>query len=531
MDFYRPPTTQGALDALSNLYRAVRAWRFYPKGHPTRRSSLAAAHAAMQQLMDGHALSLACGRTGFSYPDGEFLKDTSTMSAALAYEFFIRRIQKITFCNDLFQEDLLELFKILCTTPETIHQSGGVDTIMAARGIRSIWVNEFDLTTIQNQRLMIEESGVIPAGIDEAETIDDTPPADEPPPEELTPEQQLAEWLGRLTDCTDDDLYLMLIRHVVASATALQFHQKAQFLFPLLELLDRQARDVTRSKNIREYAHFAIEQIVTSGDTLKSVLEQTGQDIGLSVETLHAVLKAGGTTAITLAIELTGRTTSIKVRKILATALGGLGETAVPALLNAMNDTRWFITRNICVILGAIASNEALPALTHCLHHEDLRVQKEALRSLAHIGGPDAENSIITLLHGSNSALHPQAITSLGAMKSRKSLPLLMNILFSRDIFLKSLPLKISALAAITLIGDRQVTPHLVMLLEERHLLATERWKQLKAALAVSLGKLGDNRAIPTLKKLLTRNDELGTACSEAVALIERAGGKPDGIS
>ena len=531
MDFYRPPTTQGTLDALSSLHRAVRAWRFYPKGHPTRRSSLMAAHATMLQLMDGHALSLACGRTGFSFPDGEFLKDTSTMSAALAYELFIRRIQKITFCSDLFQEDLLELFKILCTTPETIQQSGGVDTVMAAHGIRSIWVNEFDLTTIQNQRLMVEESGVIPTGMDEAEAIDDTPPPVEPPPEELTPEQQLVEWLGRLTACTDDGLYLMLIRHVVANAATFQFHQKPQLLFPLLELLDRQSRDSTRSKNIREYAQFAIEQIVTSGDTLKLALEQTGQDIGLSVETLHAVLRAGGTTAITLAIDLTGRTSSIKVRRILTTALGGLGEAAVPVLVNAMNDTRWFITRNICAILGAIASHEALPALTLCLQHEDLRVQKEALRSVAHIGGPDAENSIITLLHGSNQALHPQAITSLGAMKSRKSLPLLMNILFARDIFLKSLPLKISTLAALASIGDRQVTPHLVMLLEERHILAAARWNQLKAAIAVCLGKLGDDRALPPLKKLLSRGDELGSACSEAVASIERSGGKPDGNS
>src|ERR1035437_9485689 len=114
MAFYRPPTTQGTLDALGTVYRAVRAWRFYPKGHPTRRSSLALAHAALMQLLDGNTLSLTCGRTGFSFPDGEFLKDASGLTTALSYELFIRRVQKVTLINDLFQEDLLELFKILC---------------------------------------------------------------------------------------------------------------------------------------------------------------------------------------------------------------------------------------------------------------------------------------------------------------------------------------------------------------------------------------------------------------------------------
>src|SRR5512133_398244 len=105
MDFYRP-TTQGTLDALGTLYRAIRAWRFYPKGHPTRRNSLCLAHSALLGQLDGNSLSLACGRTGFSFPDGEPLKDAAGVSAALAYELFIRRVQKITFVDDLFQEDL-----------------------------------------------------------------------------------------------------------------------------------------------------------------------------------------------------------------------------------------------------------------------------------------------------------------------------------------------------------------------------------------------------------------------------------------
>ena len=145
MDFYRPPTTQGTLDALGSLHRAVRACKFYPKGHPTRRSSLSLAHAAMLQLLDGNTLLLSCGRTGFSFPDGESIKDPSGVTTALAFELFVRRAQKIAFSRDLFQEDLLELVKILCLPPEAIQQSGGFDTMMDARGIRSIWVNEFDL--------------------------------------------------------------------------------------------------------------------------------------------------------------------------------------------------------------------------------------------------------------------------------------------------------------------------------------------------------------------------------------------------
>lgn len=534
MDFYRPPTTQGTLDALASIHRAVRAWKFYPKGHPTRRSSLSQAHTAMLQLLDGNTLSLASGRTGFSFPDGEFLKDPSGVTATLAYELFVRRVQKITFFHDLFQEDLLELVKILCLSPEAIQQSGGFDTVMTARGIRSICVNEFDLASIRGKRRMVEQTGIIPQGIDETETGDDSSPVIEeqsPRSEPLSPEQQLQGLLGRLTTSVDDDIYLRLIREAVSCADNLQSRHEAHLLFPLIELLAGHADDEARSQIMREGALFAIEQIITTGELLQSVLERTEQSDGVSNKALHTVLKAGGGAAITSAIELMGRTNSLKARKTLSTTLGSLGEAAVPVLLDLMHDPRWFIIRNICAILGSIASREALAALTKSLHHPDLRVRKEAIRSLAQLGGDEAEAAILATLRSSDSALYPQAIASLGGMKSRKSLAELMIIVFSRDLFLKSLPIKIDALAAISSIGERQVTPHLVTLLEERHFLAATRGKQLKTAIAVCLGKLGDARALPTLEKVASGGGEVGAACADAIALIERTEGRADGIS
>ncbi len=534
MDFYRPPTTQGILDALGTFYRAVRAWRFYPKGHPTRRNSLTLAHSALQEQLDGNTLSLACGRTGFSFPDGEFLKDASGVTTALAYELFVRRVQKITFTSDLFQEDLLELCKLLCLPPEEIQQSGGIDAMMASRGIRTIWANEFDLAAIRRKRHTIEQSGIVPQGIDDAETGEAAAPAAAQQPaqaDESSPEQQLRTLLDRLTACVDEDSYLILVRHAVGYTDDLHTLGETSLLFPLIDLLAGHAGDESRSESMRGYAQGAIEQIIAGSEVLQAVFERIEQGKGVSERALRAVFKTGGAAAITAAVELMGRTNSLKVRKTLATMLGGVGEAAVPSLLGLLQDSRWFIIRNICAILGTIASREALPALKKCLQFPDIRVQKEAIRSLAQLGGPEAEDAVLGVLRGSDPALHPQAIASLGGMKSRAALPELMKIVLSRDLFLTSLPLKIDALAAIALVGDRQVTPHLVTLLDEWHLLAAARGKLLKAAIASCLGRLGDVRAVPALKKLVSGGGELGSACSDAVAMIERTEGRPDGIS
>lgn len=534
MDFYRPATTQGTLAALGSLSRAMRAWRFYPKGHPARRKSLSHAHAMLLQILVGNSLSLSCGRTGFSFPDGEFLKDSTGQSSSLAYELFIRRALKITFFHNLFEEDLLELLKILSLSPEIIQQSGGIDTLMAARGIRSIWVNEFDLAVIRSKLKKIEQSGIVPQGVDDSESGDDAAPAVylyTPQPDTFDPEQELQTLLGRLVTCDDDDTYLILVRQAVACADGLKTLQTPHLVFPLIEVLASHTTDEGCSRSMKDCAQFALEQILAGGDILPIALGRAGMENEVSKKALQALLKAGGFNAIISAVELLGRTESLAVRKALSTILGGLGEVAVPALLEFMHDSRWFIIRNICVILGSIGSQEARASLTECLHHPDLRVRKEAVRGLAKLGGLESEEALLAILRDTDAALYPQAIASLGGMKSKKAIAELMIFVFSRDLFLKSLPLKVEALAAIAQIGDQQVTPYLAALLEQHFLLAPTRGKQLKTAVAMCLGKLGDVRAVPYLAAIASNNGELGSACSNAIKQIEKTEGKTDGIS
>lgn len=532
MDFYRPPTLQGAVDAIGSIYRALRAWKFYPKGHPTRRSSIRHAHSAMLAMLDGNDLLLACGRTGFSFPDGERITDATRLTVSLSYELFVRRVNKITFLHDLLQEDLLEFLKIITLPLDTIQQLGGVDKIMAEHGIRSIWVNEFDLSAIHGRRIDVESRGVTPQGLDESEGDGDTAFTLEQPQaqtEDMPPEQQLQALLARLVTTGDEDVYTMLVRQAIACADTLKSRRDLLAIFPLIELLAANAEDTSRSSNMREFDCFAIEQVMTGDQILHFVFERMEQPGALTKNALQAVLKSGGTSAVVLSVEQMGITNNLATRKMLSNMLSSLGEAAVPTLLEMLHDKRWQIVRNICAILGVIASSDAVPGLMTCLQHTEIRVCKEAIRSLAGIGGREAESAIIGILRGNDSDLYPQAIASLGGMKSRKSLPDIMRILSIKDTFLKTLPLKLDALAAIAMIDDRQATPRLVELLEERHLLAAGRWKQLKTAVAQCLGKLGDARALPVLKEYASNPGELGAACAEAAGLIEKSGSKPDG--
>jgi len=536
MDFYRPPALQGALDALGCVNRALRAWKFYPQGHPVRKTSINQAHAAMLDVLDGNTLSLTCGRTDFSFPDGEVLKDSTRMSSSLSYELFIRRVRTITFLHDLHQEDLLDLLRLLATPPDVVQRAGGIDKLMVEHGIRTIWANELDLSVIHGRRRGVESQGNMPRGVDE---IENCPGSEYGVDREeavvfeelLNPDDQLQLLLGRLIATTDDDQYLLIVRQALGCSDTLITRHEPTAIFPLVELLTDQANDPARGESLRNSARYGLEQLAKADEFLEFLLDHLDQSDSLSHEAALAILTAAGPRVVPLMVEKIGAIDNLAVRKAISTMLVCIGESAVPAMLRMMGDSRWYIVRNLSAILGDIGAREALPELQICLQHADLRVCKEAIRSLAKIGGEDAEAAIIDVLRGHDSSLFPQVIASLGGMKSRKALVELLHIVCSSDIFLKRLPLKIDALGAVAMIGDRQVVPILADILASRHIVVPGRWKQYKIAIAGCLARLGDSRALPILKKMASDSSELGRACAEAIDIIERRGERQHGAA
>jgi hypothetical protein len=488
----------------------------------------------MLHMLDGNDLSLNSGRKNFSFPDGEVLKDTTHISASLSYEFFIRRIQKITFLHDLYEEDLLDFLRILTVPPDVVQKSGGLDKLMEEHGVRTIWVNEYDFSIINAKRQDMESRGETPQTVDEVESRlgqewveDPEEPADKF--DDLSSNDELLALLGRLAATLDDDLYLMAVRQAIACADTFKSRKDFADLSPLVELLAEHAGDAERGEKLRGCARFGLEQLALGDELIGYLLDHTEATDALSHEATLAVLSASGPAGISQAISKMGSSDNLAVRKKLSSLLVGLGAPAVPPILKMMQDQSWQVVRTLSAILGDIGMPEAVPELLACLKHTDIRVCKEAIRSLAKIGGREAESAIIAILHGNNSVLFSQVIVSLGGMKSRKALAELMQIISSSDMFLKNLSLKIDALGAIAMIGDRQAVPILTKILAGRHILALSRWKQFKIAIAGCLARLGDIRALPILKNKASGAGELGIACAEAAETIERMRGEQYG--
>ena len=214
--------------------------------------------------------------------------------------------------------------------------------------------------------------------------------------------------VGRLGTTTDEDVYTLLARQGGVCCDALIARHEPALALPLAELFARHGDDPGCGKRIVAAARLGLEKLASRDEFLVFVIESPGGTHGMSAHGTLALVAAGGHAAVGRAVDRLVAAEYPAVRKKLTQLLTLMGEPAVAPILSALDNNNWEVARNLIAILGEIGSKEAVPELERCLWHADSRIAKEAIRSLAKIGGQQAEAAVIAVLHDSDRPCGPR---------------------------------------------------------------------------------------------------------------------------
>lgn len=523
--------------ALAELHRALKVMGFYPAGHPLRAESLRLAFDALRDAVGSDPLMLSIGKGGFAASDGSAFVEQTPMMLSLARELFIRRVRRLAFLPGISASDMEAFLALLSLDHRSIPSAGGMETLMAKRGITTIWVNEIDLTAIDRKRQEIEaslaEATAMPVAGEQPDEQsppsfargDTVPESAMPPPGEHGMEQvaaSLEEIVALMVREPDDERYRELARDFLKESGRLQAAGEFERLLPPLELLLQHAKDERVGLSRRGSALLAFEQTVGEAmvDFLVRRVEAQGAMEGVRLLPLFAEL--GFRTAAPLVRRLCCAETG-RPLKNLAAALVAVGEEAGPLLVPLLDDDRGHVVQAAAEILGEIGYGGCVAQLARCLGHPDEGVRREALRSLIRIDGPESEEAIIDCLASSrDQVLRRLAAVSLGTIRGDRAMEALLAVAAQRDSFLRTLPLKRDALAALGRIGDRRAVPVIARLLGSRHWLSPRRGEELRCLAAAALGQIGDPSVMPLLSELAAKGGRVGLACVAAAGVIEQ---------
>jgi hypothetical protein len=105
------------------------------------------------------------------------------------------------------------------------------------------------------------------------------------------------------------------------------------------------------------------------------------------------------------------------IRRYLVDILKELGRNQISMIGRHLNDSRWYVVRNIVNILGESKSDEALAYLEKVVNHKQVQIRQEVIKGLLNIGGKKAAVLLCRLIQDKDFEVQLAAIRGLGSIQ------------------------------------------------------------------------------------------------------------------
>ncbi|MBD3297213.1 MAG: hypothetical protein GF341_01030 [candidate division Zixibacteria bacterium] len=134
---------------------------------------------------------------------------------------------------------------------------------------------------------------------------------------------------------------------------------------------------------------------------------------------VRGVLQGFGSSALTHTTAMLGVLEHRSARLMVCDYLSEQGGDAIDLIGGFVYDKRWFVVRNVAMVLGEIGSHRALTFLKRSAKHADSRVRLETLKSLQNIDAPESHKTMLEYLNDNDESLRRRAVRALGETRSQ----------------------------------------------------------------------------------------------------------------
>lgn len=510
---------QTAEDALIGLAKLLKSVSYYPDGHPSLNGAINQSLELFSAVtsVDQTAFTLTVSRQGFSFKES-LLVFKSPLPKTLAERLFFHKIKTITILPDLIDRHLLTFARTLCSEPVTVTAQGGIHEILDQHRVSTIAVNELNLTSILNRKKILEQHN---SGNDR--NLKNYSAESNSSSEISAQEISLNELLHRLDEILqspskkNEGPFLHGLKQLIQTVQQSLARAERLQTLRIIQHIDSWIQNPSSPKRYVTVLSQAIGSI--SKRPIIDLLIDNATDTKGQILAQHIILHFDGTLPVLLVSRLIEEIDH-KLRKFLSQQLIDLGEQAFPALIETLDDDRWFVVRNSVAILSESRCEQLIPAFVSHLNHPDGRVVNEAIRALARINAQESSQALISHLKSGCCDFPNQIILALGALGNSIATPELLRIAGQRDTFLHEKATTKVAIVALSEIADPDSTPTLIHLLKKLKFIKRKEYNEIRCQAALALGRFDDEKSLAVLKKHANASQRnLSSAARQALRL------------
>ena len=250
-------------------------------------------------------------------------------------------------------------------------------------------------------------------------------------------------------------------------------------------------------------------------ESLRVALDGCGSAmLSADVKELLTIL---GRAALRPVCELLGRVEKLKVRKMLVEVLVDLGRPDPGVFRPFLGDPRWYLVRNVVLILSLIGTPQALEIILGLIAHREPRVRREVLRFLERTGDAKAKTYLIRYLRDDSSALRVKALQVLARERLSFALKPILAMAGAEEFHGRPFTEKKEVYKALGELGQERVIPMLRELLVKRFWFQKTSEKEAVELAVTGLERIRSAAVLPVLEE--ARDHKRG----EVRGILERA--------
>ena len=203
-----------------------------------------------------------------------------------------------------------------------------------------------------------------------------------------------------------------------------------------------------------------------------------------------------------LVIERLGLAPKLSERQLWMQILEGIGGNAQQKIIRSLNDERWYLVRNLLIILGKNIGHDSIKVLYQLVDHPHPKVRLEVIRNLFSCNPATANRQLLKELRSEDPEARLTAIQIADLSRDPVVLSLLHKNLDTGPASDTELELKQQTIRALTQIGNKKSIPILRRILQKQGLLVSRRIKQLQAEIIQNLAEFPGTSAEKLLNEL-----------------------------
>ncbi len=515
---------------LNELNRAVKMHNFYPSGHPHFRTALSQCVDSIRGCLSASdELRYSIGPKGIKFQSQGIGADSGEISD-LAKKFYLRKIKELSITSMVSENDIQELVTVLRMEPKELSSLGGAERFFAERGVEGLLLNEMRYEDLKKLKSEINQDSqnteTLSADIEQEYLDGDDSEGNERIQQEKSEETKdapLQEMIDMIRVETDflkfNDLSVRIRERCTALIAINAFEDAVPALFVFLELINAEP---PKPKDFVGIAESQLKGLLRSEPLLRYLTDRIGKKGEVQRELIQQAILLSDDSVINILLDNAVQAPEATVRRNIFDTLLHFKERLLPYIKERIKSGVWYEVRQIAVLLGDIGDENNIHLLEEIYNNDNVKVKKEALKSLARIPSATAARLLGEALSEEDISLATQAIVSIGSLGDPSAQEAIAKIAVKWTPFTKSFNMQKEAIKALGNIGGDVSVKTLRQILMRKSWFGKQENEELRELAAKSLGKINNEEARMSLKNAM-RNSEgaLYATCKRALEIHE----------